>query len=682
MKVKKLFLFAAAAALFAACSSDELPQQTAQQTPQDNGAINFAAYMQRSVTRAGVSGEANLTALQTGSMKEAGFGVFAYYTDNFDYTPLYQPNFMYNEQVTYSSGTFGYEVTKYWPNEHGSAATSADMDRVSFFAYLPYVKTDPATGMLVDESSNVIPGDDPKMQYGITGMKRNSLQGDPTIQYVASFDLAHCVDLCWGINNADLSWKTNGSTQTIKGGYPWLNVRKPDGIVGSDSKVNFTFRHALAQLGVNVQTDFTGGWNETDATKTKVWVRSIRFTGIAQKAALNLNNPKANTARWIDYYGTNEMEMGESVTVYDGRKDGSEGVEGAEAINEAVLGLNPQIVQTEGQIDAAGVWKSGAAPVQPGVTTTPVKLFRDGDDPADFVYVIPTGEKVNVEIVYDIETIDPKLPTTLSDGETHGSTIENRIIKQAVFNKLESGKSYVLNLKLGMKDVQFDASEFSDWVDGETSDAYLPNNMAPISGGAGSSEPVITIPVPYNVTNLGNLTISGLTANADYSGKVTKDATIVKGATGSTADASGNMIISGITLDVANTTVKKQQGWIKVDADGSQQTVINIERAAKPFVHGLTAIEAGSSFKITANNTNSGTVESTQWADAVSTVVIKKYDTDHWVNLVIVTDYTLSAETDGITVNMTTHADEQYKVSVKVGDSPAVETPPITVTTP
>lgn len=496
--MKKFLLFAAAAALFAACASDELQTQTQQQAAVESDAISFDAYMMRSTTRAGVSGEATLARLQDNTapdpnpdpLNAAGFGVFAYYTDNFDYTPVYTPNFMYNEQVTYDGSAFGYDVTKYWPNEHGSAATSADQDRVSFFAYLPYVNTDPATGMVINPDTDVpYDASDEALQWGITGMKRNSMQGDPLIQYIASFEEGKSVDLCWGTTGgSDVAWNTNGLTpgQTIKGGYPWLNVRKPTGNADAvGNKVKFTFQHATAQLYVTVKTDNTSGWEDISADdNTKVWVRSIRFTGIAQKAALNLNNPKtvaANKARWIDYYGANELEMGESVTVYDGRKDGSEGLADATAANELITGINPDFIQDEKQLKNGAWLGSSETGYHSGVTSTPTNLFGENDKP---VYVIPTGEKVTVEIVYDIETIDSKLPVFLSDGETPGSTIENRISKPITFTntssvnttKLENGKKYTLNLILGMKDVRFDASVNETWDADWSGTGNLPAN--------------------------------------------------------------------------------------------------------------------------------------------------------------------------------------------------------------
>ena len=599
MKVKKLFLFAAAAAMFAACSDDGLTKQTAQQTSQGD-AVSFEAYMQRPVTRAGATGPVTTDSLKspeittTGSEyyayhNKAGFGVFAYYTDNFDYTPLYQPNFMYNEQVTWDGSTsaFKYGVTKYWPNEHGSAATSADMDRVSFFAYLPWVDTDPATGMLknVDVS-------DPTKQWGIMGMKRNSLQGDPIIQYITSFDQNESVDLCWGTTGAnDITWSTNSSTQTIAKGKPWLNVRKPDGVGSSDdSKVYFTFRHATAKLKVTVQTDNTSDWKATDdAAATKVWIRSIRFTGMAKKAALNLNNPVANKARWIDYYGTNELEMGESVTIYDGRKDGSEGVAGAESVNETVLGLNPQLIQDENQL-SSGNWLTSGTGYHSGVpSASSANLFCAGTGAATgAVYVIPTGEKVDVEIVYDIETIDDKLPVYLSDGETHGSTIENRIYKQSVFTKLESGKSYILNLKLGMKDVKFNAVINEDWGDDINEDVYLPLNMPSYAAATGVGATInATLPAS---TKTFKFAVTGLNANSSVTltQKEPVNSVNAYGNIDFSSDA-GKTNANGITYvsaTIQTDVINKTTDEAVVVSDGTNKVKIKLVQTATPL--GLT----------------------------------------------------------------------------------------------
>ena len=590
--MKKLILFAAAAALFAACSSDnDLVQQEQPQATQASDAVSFNAYLQRSTTtRAGWVGGATSSGLQSISdLGAEGFGVFAYYTDNFDYTPLYLPNFMYNEKVTWSTtpvpGEFRYTTTKYWPNEHGSAAKSVDQDRVSFFAYLPYVDTDPSTGFVKNVDTS-----DPSQQWGITGMKRNSMQGDPVIQYITSFDQDKSVDLCWGTTGStNITWSTNSATQTITAGKPWLNVRKPDGVVGNNSKVNFTFLHATSKFRVTVQTDNTDSWIATDeADATRVWIRSIRFTGIAKKAALNLNNPVANKARWIDYYGSNELEMGESVTVYDGRKDGSEGVVGAESVSETVLGLNPNLIQDEKQLTSSG-WLTSGTDYHTGVpSTTAVNLFCNGTDPADVddaIFVIPTGEKVDVEIVYDIETIDEKLPVYLSDSETHGSSVENRITKKSVFAKLENGKSYVLNLKLGMKDVKFDAQVIQNWETDITEDVYLPSNVPSYAFTATGS----TLEIPGAATGF-DFVVTGLKSGEGVATSL-KDPP-----TGTCLESASSQTSSAFNGSANNKASNGGNVFVKVTNVTQNKTVNNKELADAVTVD--PAITTGDPFKL------------------------------------------------------------------------------------
>ena len=117
--MKKLFIFAASSLLMlASCSeSNDFVNNVAQDSP-----IAFSAYNGNG-TRVGYAGDISSTTLQT-----TGFGVFAYNTGASDYgatgystmattgeTPNWAPNFMWNQQVTYSSG-WVYTPLKYWPN--------------------------------------------------------------------------------------------------------------------------------------------------------------------------------------------------------------------------------------------------------------------------------------------------------------------------------------------------------------------------------------------------------------------------------------------------------------------------------------------------------------------------------------------------------------------------------------
>ena len=455
----RFMLLAMMAGLLASCADSigESPDTGPTTKPADGKyAVGFNAYARRGTTRAGYAGVLNLGQLEETELNGGGFGVFAYYTDLKKYDQTYIPNFMYNQGVFKNGSNWEYSPVMYWPNESGLDAQSDDEDKVTFFAYAPYVKhSSAASGSVADAT------------YGITGFSRNTTAGDPIVKYIASFDPTKSVDLCWGVC-ADASWPKfqDAGTQTMTSGLPWLDVEHPQGV---DQKMTFTFRHALSQL--NVQIDADPDINSHDesaeiATGTKVYVRSISFTGIAMQAALNLNNVEADKPLWLDYSGTTDLPYGQSVTVHDGRRDGREGATGAEATNELPQGLNPAIVQNS--VATAGVTHQ-LVNLFNGAVTTPV-------------YVIPTGEKMTVTIVYDVETANDDLPGYLSDGVNHGSSIENRITRDIAWSNsvtgLESGKQYTLKLHLGLNSVKFDAT-VSAWDDDAVSgNGWLPSNLA------------------------------------------------------------------------------------------------------------------------------------------------------------------------------------------------------------
>ena len=478
---KRVFYFAAAAALFAACNSNdnlEVIPDVVRQPALEAGAVGFDVYANRAATRAGQVGDLTNAAIQMSwtpaSDEYGGFGVFGYYTDNNDYDQTATPNFMYNQKVTYDNtdGYWKYEPVKYWPNEYGSSAISDDADKVTFFAYAPYVEVTPSNGKPTADNY----GD---AKAGITQVSRNTVTGDPIVKYIGSFDHNKAVDLCWGVNNGNTWTKVNdGKEQKFTKGLPWLDVQRPaqagtQEAANATDRVKFTFRHALAKMQVKVN-HFTDGYdnsNELDS-KTRIFIRSVRFNGFAMQGALNLNNEVADQPYWLNYNGVGDLEADGDIVVYDGRRDGKEGMTDAEASNEKSLGLNDQFIQKDGMLES-NAWTSTAQ----GVTEDLKELFNDGG----IFYVIPVpGETVEVEIVYDVETIDENLATTLSDGATHGSSIENRISKKISFgsaNSLEAGKAYEIDLHLGMNSVKFDA-EVMNWDDmNPTPDIDLPANM-------------------------------------------------------------------------------------------------------------------------------------------------------------------------------------------------------------
>jgi hypothetical protein len=153
--MKKIFLFAAAAALLTACSSEELAGVESAQQNAGEAPINFSVYTPRTITRAGAAGAITTADLKNAAKEigKSGFGVLAYYTDDEKYDKENsKPDFMYNTQVTYNGG-WVYNPVMYWPNEFGKAAgteqgaNSENIDYVSFFAYAPYIDVVNETGI-------------------------------------------------------------------------------------------------------------------------------------------------------------------------------------------------------------------------------------------------------------------------------------------------------------------------------------------------------------------------------------------------------------------------------------------------------------------------------------------------------------------------------------------------------
>lgn len=398
----------------------------AQQTVQSKGeseAIGFDVYTQRTKTRAGTAGDLTTDGLQTGTHKNDGFGVFAYYTGENSYDENIIPNFMYNQKVAYNSSAsvFDYSPIKYWPNEE-------DNDHISFFAYAPWVSVDVTTGAAGDQT------------YGITGVSRNTFTGAPLVNYIVTTDLSKGVDLCWGKQ---------------------LDKQKPN----DASKVHFNLSHSLAKLNVKVQSSIA-----LDAN-TKIYIRSISFSGFTMKGALNLNNTSSTTPLWLGYDGLGRLNK-DAVTIYDGRRDGREG--SLADANEGLTGLNPNLVQST-------LWDD-ASP-KPGVTNSAYNLFDNSSATTTPAYVIPTGDPVDVTIEYDIETKDDNLKGYyLSDGKTYGTSLANCITKTNVLAKLDAGNSYTLTLNLGIQDITFDATSVKDWKSDDPE--FIPLTFEAMEAGA------------------------------------------------------------------------------------------------------------------------------------------------------------------------------------------------------
>ena len=466
MKMKRLFIVAAAAAMLAGCGeTEELAQRQDQQSDAEKGRIDFTVYANRN-TRAGQPGEMDMTALQGAG---AGFGVFAYYTDNTFYDERSSvADFMYNQPVTWSGQRWTYDPVKYWPNEFGSNAASQGIDYVTFFAYAPFVDFDPVTGAAPA-------GDDPDQQQwkNITSASRSTDQGDPLVRYIVDTNPQSSVDLLWGVAAEKFQGMAPGATTTPPAvGACFLNLSKQ---VTADDAIKWRFQHALAKLNVQIvaASDVTTADYEPGATNpaiddsTRIYLRWIEFKGFAMLGALNLHSgtpgedgPMPN---WRSYDGTADLKP-TVVRFNDGLLDGDEGLTYNTDPNERVLGaLNPDII--ESPTPAAG-WDAKS----PGITAAGyVNLFKGATDASSSIYVIPTNSPVSVTMSYDIETADPKLGKYLSDGKTTGIRIPN-VLTQRLDEGLtfKAGKAYTVKIIVGMESVKVEAVELASW--GNTDD--------------------------------------------------------------------------------------------------------------------------------------------------------------------------------------------------------------------
>lgn len=452
MRHIKLLLLAATPTVVA-CNgiedSADLQPSPSQLEPQP---VAFDAYVNRNTTRGGATGELTLPTLKDAAV---GFGVFGYYTDGVVYDQTAVPNFMYNQQVTWTAteGPWAYSPLKYWPNEEGTNG-SYDTDRLTFFAYAPYTAVSLTTGRAESAAKT-----------GIMALSRPTDSGDPMVRYYASMKPTESVDLCWGTPHVDETQPAVGST------------------------ISFNFKHALSALNVQIDADIdvTEHPSTDDVDEhTRIYVRSVTFQGFAEKGQLDLYS--TTTPIWNNLDCDCDVTS-QPITIYDGRRDGHEGI--SASLNEPRTGLNPDLIQSASYNTASTPYST-----TPGVTKTAVNLFdvsawpyADPANPTDGelaaalaapIYVIPTNDEMKVTIVYDVETHDDKLVSQyLSDGKTHGSTIENCITATIKSGDdpitMEAGKRYNIHLHLGMVSVKVTA-DVTAWGEESNAEMEVPKN--------------------------------------------------------------------------------------------------------------------------------------------------------------------------------------------------------------
>lgn len=324
--MKKILFFAAVTALaFTACTNDDNFEQNAQKAEVEQRGVGFDVYVPQATTR---SGRANV--MTTGIMQETGFGIYGYQTDNAGYSEGIIPNYMWNQQVNWNQEATGwyYAPLKYWPNETkndsqepGTSPNPAQMsyiggssiDKLSFFAYAPWVKADEGTG-----ATSVINN---KLEAPAeTGIKRITASNghnsenspsvlSPAIKYIVATNPDYSVDLLWGVapmgglTYQSVASKLNdgsnisNGTVTINEGMPLVDLIKP----AVNTNLKLLFQHSLARLGVKVvaAVDQVSEGGVFDYGNSKITIDEIRIIGeFGTEGVLTLKNTEAFKANW------------------------------------------------------------------------------------------------------------------------------------------------------------------------------------------------------------------------------------------------------------------------------------------------------------------------------------------------------------------------------------------------
>ena len=430
MKKSLFFAAAASALMLTACSSEsDVVQNTAPQTQTtvQQKAVGFDTYT-AGTTRAGLP-EGVMT---TDKLKTAGngFGVFAMYQDNGDYTSTLAPNFMFNEHIHWTlSGGWTYSPLKYWPNETthdsqtdpavmpGPTTPGTNIDKLSFFAYAPYVSTG-AGNTLDTKADNYMvatysaPGT-PATYYdkawkgteasGILSMSAENRSGDPLVEWKYSTDLDKNVDLLWGVAPAGMSYTdVSGSTTTATTGLPLLDMVKPN----KDQKMKFLFQHALSRIGLSVVSaiDQIAAGDDGDKYKnaqTRVLIKSVEVYGnFGKQGVLNLNNTTPLVANWIGASVDKADVDGAALFTFD---------------NGVGVGANgyiaPDLRYVTSQINAAKSDADDFDDINTGVLPSEQTLLAGGADPSKKVESATPAFEYN-KVLYVLSGTDYVMAST------------------------------------------------------------------------------------------------------------------------------------------------------------------------------------------------------------------------------------------------------------------------------
>lgn len=474
MNNNKLFLVAIAALMLAGCSSEtDFSQADVQKALEAQDVpVAFGTYLGATSKTRATNPASNGFHIDTNTeLQASGFGVFSYLTSG-NYAGTTAPNFMYNQQVTYS-GNWTYSPVKYWPNGTDAAngsgspsntATESSTQKLSFFAYAPYV------------SGNGTLGTDD----GIITLPTNTATERPIITYKlpTTPTASNTVDLLWGVRGQLTYDETDGENNSIATLGTAYNTDLTKQTI--DERVKFLFKHALAKIGaIKVVADIDG--NSALPTSSGFGSLDAKTLITLEEISIKDNGGTVVTKNNFDIsQGTWSTAPGDITKASPGANVAAD----IKAKSSRTAGIEATLWELESDNPAY----SGSAWTSPGTgvpANTPADIYSSGYSP--IMFIPGSGQQLSITVKYVVRTYDANLNASVSSGgEGTWSKVTQTITNTISLPDLQPNTNYNLVLHLGMTSVKFSA-EVSGWDDSSTEVIWLPSNVAAITVASGNS---------------------------------------------------------------------------------------------------------------------------------------------------------------------------------------------------
>lgn len=566
MKTNFYYLLPAALLALAACSSEtDFTQEDVQQAQaRQDVPVAFSTYLGTAGGTRASNPSDNGTDISTDAkLQSSGFGVFAYLTGA-SYAGNTAPNFMYNQQVTYSTDHWTYTPVKYWPNgiDAANAANSpsntATQDNtnpklLSFFAYAPYV------------SANASSGDD-----GIITLPTNSDATRPVITYKlpSTPTASNSVDLLWGIRGQLTYNEADGGNNTVAA---LSNETYNENLTKQTTteRVKFLFKHALAKIGaIKVVADIDGnsslpttsGFGSLDGT-TLVTLEEINIKD-ADGTVVTQNKFDISTGQWSTTSGDITKASSGATVAAD-----------IKAKSSRTTGITTSLWELEsGNPTYSSGWTSPGAGVP---TNTPADIYSSDYSP--IMFIPGSGQKLAITVKYVVRTYDSALDATTASGEGQWTKVTQTITNNVTLPNMQPNTSYTLVMHLGLTSVKFSA-EVSNWDGGSAEVVWLPSNVVGTTAAtipAGNSTTTVNT---ASTTTSYEVTLTGLTPSATYTLAIgsgsTSGITFTPAAGSVTAGADGmlKVTVGGFSANTSTSSTNTVTAKIELTKDGSTTT--------------------------------------------------------------------------------------------------------------